>query len=154
MSNRRPQSNQLRRGRVNGANPTLITCCCVDRQPLLSRCDVADTVLECLLWLDNAHRMDLHVAVVMPDHVHFVATLQDGTWAALMHGFKGFTAHRINRLLTRDGALWQTQYQDRAIRSDHEFESAIRYCLNNPLRRELVLDYRDYPHWYCRYEIQ
>ena len=153
MPIRHAQSNKLRRGRVDADSPTLITCCCIDRLPLLHSEQAATEALQSLLWLDQIKRIELHVAVVMPDHVHFVATLLGGSWAKLMHSFKGFTAHRINLLLARHGALWQPQYQDRGLRCAQDLESAIRYCLNNPLRRGYVLDYHDYAHWYARYEI-
>ena len=37
-------------------------------------------------------------AVVMPDHIHFAARLQDTGLSSLMHSLKSFTSNKINHL--------------------------------------------------------
>jgi hypothetical protein len=29
----------------------------------------------------------------------------------------------------------------------------VSYCLENPLRKGLVGNFKEYPHWYCAYEV-
>ena len=92
-------------------------------------------------------------AVVMPDHIHFAARLQDTGLSSLMHSLKSFTSNKINHLSGRDGALWESQYYDRAIRTEDELKERVNYCLQNPVRSKLVERFEDYPHRYCACKV-
>ena len=48
-------------------------------------------------------------------------TEQVYTIAEILHGVRGASAHRINRLLDRKGRLWQDEYFDRLLRQDEFF---------------------------------
>jgi len=106
-----------------------------------------------LQWLEEQGRICLEAAVVMPDHFHFVAELSDGNSSVLMQSLKGYSARKINELLGRKGPLWQPQFHDHAIRKDEVLEEVTLYCLHNPVRAGLVQNFRDYPYWYCRWEV-
>ncbi len=141
-------SNKLRLHRTS--DTALITTCCADRQPLLADPVAAALVLESLQWLDTAQRLLLHVAVVMPDHLHFVADPLGADWPSLLRMMKSFTANRIGKCLQYDGKLWQTQYHDRRIHSDAQLAVAIDYCLQNPVRAGLVATASEWPHSWSR----
>jgi REP element-mobilizing transposase RayT len=89
----------------------------------------------------------------MPDHLHFVAGLNQGSLAQLMHSLKSFTAKKINVFLNRRGSLWQRHYHDHAIRQDEDLNEVVLYTLYNPVRAGLVKDFHDYPFWYCRWHV-
>jgi menaquinone-specific isochorismate synthase len=70
---------------------------------------------------------------VMPNHVHAVLTPAPGhELFDILHSWKSFTANKINRILSRTGALWQPEPFDHLIRDADELERSIRYVLNNP----------------------
>ncbi|MEL1264869.1 REP-associated tyrosine transposase [Pseudoxanthomonas putridarboris] len=147
-------SSRLRNGRCSQTGHAyLLTTCCHRRGRLLEHAGAAWTVLESAKWLDRERRWQLIAVVVMPDHVHLVGSLMDVPLTALMHSFKGHTAHAINALQGRSGRVWQAGYHDRSIRSDAAFRASIDYCLQNPVRAGLVEDFRDYPYWWCRWEV-
>ena len=108
-------------------------------------------VLECCLR-DHGVKIDLQVAVVMPDHVHMVfVPLVDEvareifSLAEITQGIKGASAHKINRLLGRSGAVWQDESFDRVLRSTEKLDEKLRYVAENPVRKGLVgcaLEYR------------
>lgn len=129
-------SHQLRLHRTVGA--ALITTCCADRQPLLANPVAAAVVLDSLRWHDAQRRLLLYAAVVMPDHVHFVADPLGSDWRLLLRSMKSFTANEISKRLQRGGRVWQTQYHDRRICSDTQLVIAVDYCLQNPVRAGLV----------------
>ncbi|GAA5004374.1 transposase [Pseudoluteimonas lycopersici] len=151
----KPHSHRLRIGRrseVGGCY--LLTTCCNGRQARFANPEAADIVLDALHWLVREGRMELLAAVVMPDHLHLVAVLRHGSLGGLMHGIKRHAALAINRAETRSGGpLWQPGYHDRALRSDQAVEAAIGYCLKNPVRAGLVEDFREYPHWWCKFGL-
>ncbi len=96
----------------------------------------------------------LHAAIVMPDHVHLMLTpaeTQPGEWISLsqiMQGIKGSTAHRINGLRGRKGAVWQDESYDRIIRDEAEFEEKWKYICENAARAGLAEDSLAYPYFW------
>ena len=115
--------------------------------------EAANVVLAALKWLEKHDRMVLDSAVVMPDHLHFIATLKDGELPRLMQSLKGYTSRQINTLLNRKGVFWQDQYHEHAIRKDEVLNEVVLYMLHNPVRAGLVKDFHDYPFWYCRWAV-
>lgn len=80
----------------------------------------------------------------MPNHVHLLLT----TWqplGALMGRLKGATAHEVNRILGRQGPLWQNESHDRLVRNREEYDQIERYILNNPVRAGLARSVAEYP---------
>jgi len=95
---------------------------------------------------------DLYVAVVMPEHVHLIlipaVCLSRQCVIPLpeiMKNIKGRAANKINRLLGRRGAVWQEESFDRVLRRSEKLDEKIAYVLDNPVRRGLVKDWREYP---------
>ena len=109
--------------------------------------------MESLQWQVDQASISLDAAVVMPDHVHFVAELKRTSLPHLMRRFKNFTAVQINKALNRQGPVWQRGYHDHAVRREEDMKEVILYVLNNPVRGGLVEDFHDYLHWYCRWEV-
>jgi REP element-mobilizing transposase RayT len=85
----------------------------------------------------------------MPDHAHFLFTLKrvDGReypMANIMHSVRGAAAHRINKLLSRQGAVWEEEFFDRLLRYG-EFEGTVNYICGNPVQAGLVQHGSQYP---------
>ena len=147
-------SKLLRKGRKSIANqPYLVTTSTAKREKIFLNARSANIVLESLKWQASTERILLNAAVVMPDHVHFLATLKNTDLAHLMRTFKNFTARKTNEALDRQGPVWQRHYHDHAIRKEEDLNEVILYVLNNPVRAGLVKDFHDYPFWYCRWEV-
>ena len=147
-------SKALRKGRRSIQNQHyLITTDVLKREPVFNNFEAAKIVLNSLYWLEKEDKIILDAAMVMPDHLHFVAGLKQGSLAQLVHSLKSYTAHEINKLLQRQGPFWQSQYHDHAIRKDVDLNEIVLYTLNNPVRAGLVNIFHDYPHWYCRWDV-
>jgi REP element-mobilizing transposase RayT len=147
-------SRQLRTGRVSIENQAyFVTTAVHERTPVFVNPEAAGIVLEALKWLDQAGRIKLDAAIVMPDHLHFIAALKDGELPRLMQSLKGYSARRINALLATKGVFWQNQYHEHAIRKDEALNQVVLYMLNNPVRAGMVGDFHDYPFWWCRWAV-
>ncbi len=97
----------------------------------------ARIVSEALLHFDGA-RCCVFAFVVMPNHVHALVTLHpDWSLEKLLHSWKGFTAHEINRSADRHGELWRRSYYDRLVRDQDHFANCIRYIRRNPVKAKL-----------------
>ena len=97
-------SELLRKGRVSIKNQHyLITTTVLERKPVFNQIETAQIVLDSLHWLEKQGQILLDAAIVMPDHLHFVAGLRQSSLSKLMHSFKGYTAYKINELLKKKG---------------------------------------------------
>jgi REP element-mobilizing transposase RayT len=109
-----------------------------------------DIVMRSLFHHDGT-KIQVHGAVVMPEHVHLVCSFlrsPDGnvfTMAEVMQSTKGFTAHEVNRTLKKRGRVWQDESFDHIIRHDETLESKMEYLKQNPVRRGLVTRPELYP---------
>jgi REP element-mobilizing transposase RayT len=100
-------SKRLRKGRRSVTNQAyLITTSTIQREKILQSASAANIVMESLQWQVDQASISLDAAVVMPDHVHFVAELKRTSLPHLMRRFKNFTAVQINKALNRQGPVW------------------------------------------------
>lgn len=94
-------------------------------------------------------RIDLLAAVVMPDHVHILFCPREDpnggifTLAEIMNGIRAPSAHRINRILRRKGAVWTEEYFDHLPRFG-EVDQEIVYICENAVKAGLVENEDDY----------
>jgi REP element-mobilizing transposase RayT len=123
---------------------------CTDQRWVLPE-QVRPIVLECCLH-DHGAKFDLRIVVIMPDHVHMIFTplvdyqsMEVFSLGKIMDGIKGASAHKINKGLGRKGRLWQPESFDHVLRSSESLDAKVEYLLNNPVRRGLVRNWRDYP---------
>jgi len=100
---------------------------------------------------DHGITVQLHVAVIMPDHVHLLFTAlrdSDGWTFALpeiLRAIKGASARSINRLAERTGPVWQDESFDHVLRGDESLRETVDYIRQNPVRKGLVQRPEDYP---------
>ncbi|PYL44537.1 MAG: hypothetical protein DMF42_00680 [Verrucomicrobia bacterium] len=104
----------------------------------------------------HKERYELFAACVMPDHAHLL--LQPWPkknddkrnvifWPLneLLHSIKSFSAHQINEIEGKTGAVWEKERFDRYARSDRDLEEKFHYILRNPWDSGLARQSEDYP---------
>ncbi len=77
----------------------------------------------------------------MNDHIHvLVRPFGEHTLEKIVHSWKSYTAHVLQRQDGRIGRVWQEEYFDRIVRDDHDLAKQFNYILTNPWKRwpELV----------------
>ena len=105
---------------------------CVLKQPVLAR-----IVAESLHFFDE-DRYFLTDYVVMPNHVHLLASFGDERMMLKQcESWKHFTAVNINKALNRQGRFWQKDSFDHLVRNQEQFEYFRRYIAANPARAKL-----------------
>jgi len=73
--------------------------------------------------------------VIMPNHVHVLVAPREGfALEEILQGWKSFTSHAINRLLSRHGQLWQRESFDHLVRSPAHLERFRQYIRENPVK--------------------
>ena len=88
--------------------------------------------------------------VIMPNHLHLltepVAFASVEAFMKTWQQFKGMTGHKFNRLLNRSGPFWQTEWYDRLIRDEVEYQKWVTYLKANPLKAGLCACENEYPY--------
>jgi REP element-mobilizing transposase RayT len=88
-------------------------------------------------------RYNLHAFVVMPNHVHLLATSK-APLAKWLGALKGFTGHKALELLDHPGPFWQNESYDHLVRNDEEFRRILRYIEWNPVKAGLAAAPEDF----------
>jgi len=133
---------------------------------------VAKLVNDALHFHDGKmYRLDAFC--IMPNHVHLIvmplefrkkeadASEQDlnsrriidpeyYSISRITHSFKGYTASECNRILKRKGEFWLHESYDHAIRDSQGWERVLAYVINNPVKAQLVQEWRDWPYTYVK----
>src|ERR1039458_1812107 len=106
---------------------------------------IADMIVEAIQFNANilGHYV-LHAFVVMPNHVHLLATPAVAL-PKLTKSLKGITAKRANAMLALTGRpFWQEESYDHLVRHAREFEKIRNYIEGNPVRAGLVKEASEY----------
>ena len=103
----------------------------------LRRPEIARLVVETLNHFAGT-RYRLHAWVIMPNHVHVLATpLGDISLSGVVHSWKSYTAGRANALLRRQGPFWRPDYFDRFVRNEKHYLLTVEYIHQNPVKAGL-----------------
>jgi REP element-mobilizing transposase RayT len=106
---------------------------------------VAEMVVEAIEYYSKTlGHYTLHAFVVMPNHVHVLATPRVSL-PRLTKSLKGITAKRANVMLALTGRpFWVEECYDHLVRHEREFEKIKLYIEENPVRAGLVREASEY----------
>lgn len=108
-----------------------------------------DIALKHMVY-EHKRRIELHVAVVMPNHAHMLFDILEDEraepfpLASITQSVKSVSAHNINKRLNRRGPVWQDESFDHSLRSEGDFSEKMIYIIGNPVKAGLVKNPNDY----------
>ncbi len=116
-----------------------ITVNCKQRigSPLLS---AAPSLLESATIYEQLGRWYLWLMVIMPDHLHFIATFN------LDHGVQSTVKAWKSHQAKHQDINWQSGFFEHRVRNDAEVEEKSHYNRWNPVRKGLVKSPEEWPH--------
>src|SRR5260370_3124090 len=143
-------------GRAHSFPAAAVAALSEDSQRLLQRLDnaldvgygasplreaaAAGAVETAMLHFDG-ERYRLIAWSVMPNHVHaLVEQIEGFPSAGIVHSWKSFTAHAINKILARRGPVWAADYFDRFIRNEAHFHAPIDSIDQNAVKAGLIAE--------------
>ena len=144
MPTRRTADLLLGRQSVPGAI-YFLTLCEATRTPRLTQPAIASAVRVALDQFHVRGDFSLIGAVVMPDHVHLLATL--GPRLSLPRAIGKLKA-MTRDALDEGGLHWQENFYDHRLRRADECEPFARYIYLNPYRASLIRLDETWPHWW------
>jgi len=105
---------------------------------LLAKPNLAEIAENTFRHFDG-QRYILDEFVVMPNHVHVLfAPIGGHQLSEILHAWKSFTAHEINKAMKRQGSVWLDESYDHIVRSEEQLEFYRAYIKQNPLKARLV----------------
>ncbi|HET9176948.1 MAG TPA: transposase [Terriglobia bacterium] len=138
--------NRLPRSYYLGRQWYFITVCSAGGRSAFSGGGLVELLLDLLRRQCHASSFDLHAYCFMPDHVHLELAGQsdDSDLIQLLHDFKGVATALARRLGVRK--LWERGFYDHILRENDDHNAVAWYIFNNPGRKGLTQDARDWPH--------
>ena len=91
------------------------------------------TLVEGVLKFFNEQRYVLGEHIVMPNHVHaLVQPLEGHRLHRILHSWKSFSAHQINKMTGSRGPVWHRESFDHIVRSPNQLSRIEQYIRDNP----------------------
>ena len=115
-----------------------LTICAEKRGDDLVRGELPGQLLESIRFYNGAKKWRVNLAVIMPDHVHFLAAF-DGKLAPAVRAWKHWTARHL-------GVEWQRDFFEHRVRREESLTAKVSYILDNPVRAGLVEHWDRWPH--------
>ncbi|NQU10941.1 transposase [bacterium] len=117
-----------------------VTFCVLNREPVLADPETLAALRSCVARLRGWR---VYAAVLMPDHLHLLAAPSDRDAAV------GNLSGALKRWLRQELKArwrWQPGCFDHLLRSQESAQAKWEYMRENPVRADLVQDWRDWPY--------
>jgi putative transposase len=119
-----------------------ITISCEQRgRNQLARSEVAKALFETVQYRSDIGIWYVHVAMLMPDHVHLIVCFPETgkRIKTIISKWKEWTAKTV-------GISWQRDFFEHRLRQDESFRQKADYVLQNPVRAGLAERPEDWPY--------
>ena len=96
----------------------------------------------------NHWACDAHVFLFMPDHCHLlIGSREEGSdLLEFMKEFKQRSGYWFSKSMpTFQPIKWQKDFYDHILRKDEDIQKQVFYILENPVRKGLVANWKEYP---------
>lgn len=138
--------HRLPREFYQGPVSVAFTLCVKDRAKAFIVPHVVDAFNDMLSDVATKTGCIVPVYCFMPDHQHVVITgthSGSDTWKAVV-SYKQKTGYWLS--VNRPGTEWQKDFYDHVIQSQKGLAVHVKYILDNPVRKQLVKNWEDYPY--------
>jgi putative transposase len=126
---------------VDPASIYFITLCATQRGTDLLL-PMAARLLDVVRRYHHDRKWHCHLAVVMPDHLHFLLNFPDVVrFSQVIGDYKRWTASKF-------GIEWQRDFFEHRLRNEESFDEKAHYILQNPVRAGLVGSAQDWPYFW------
>jgi len=144
--NVREHKHRLARKLYKGKIACVFTACIANKIKIFLSDRLFDSMERILLDCLKKERCESHVYIFMPDHCHFLVEGKSGDsdlWQ-FMVSFRQRSGYWLSQ--NQIPARWQKDFYDHILRKDEDLPRQIRYILENPLRKVIVNNCKEYPY--------
>lgn len=139
------KKHRLHRAVYVGLVRATFTLCIKDKKTLFGNQVIVDQFLKIFKEAIKTEQLKNWVYIFMPDHFHAVIegkTFKSNLCKAMVL-FKQKTGYWLSK--NNVNREWQKDFYDHIHRREEDLVKHIRYILENPVRKGLVKNWRDYP---------
>lgn len=140
----RKKRHRLPRDTYRGFRVVFITTCLKNEAPFFITHERFSKFEKMLLKSIERFECGCDVYLFMPDHAHFVVRGKSENADVLraMDLFKQYPGFWFSR--NNPSVRWQKDFHDRVLRKSESVIDVVKHILNNPVRKELVQDWKTY----------
>ena len=110
-----------------------------NRQPIVVDTEDHERLLDILRMAAREHGLAVHAYVLMPNHLHLLATPDsEHALARTMQALGRAYVRQFNRRHGRSGTLWEGRYRSALLEAETWLLPGMRYLDLNPVRAALV----------------
>jgi putative transposase len=140
MTNRKHLNHETPHWVTPDANYFVTLCAEPRNQNHFCHPTVGTTVLDSICFYHKKQTWFCHLAVLMPDHIHFIVCFPPDQILSQAIGL-------WRRGLARNHAIpWQRNFFEHRLRDDEALRQKADYILHNPVRAGLVEQPQDWPY--------
>ncbi len=125
--------------------PSFVTTNTRERSPIFVPPAACELLIRTIDEVRAENSFLLLALTIMPDHLHLILVPSVEPLGRIIQLIKGRFAYAYNQGAGRRGAVWQSRYHERTLRSERALLRAIEYVHQNPVTAGLVVDVGDYP---------
>ena len=116
-------------------------CCQMRGVKQLTKFEISQRLLESIEYRHRKVYWYMHLALLMPDHAHFIVSFPEGAknMNTVISKWKEWTAKSLK-------VKWQRDFFEHRLRRDESFEERTDYVRANPVRAGLIADAKRWPH--------
>jgi len=125
-----------------------LTLCTAHKKPYFLDQRIKKIITDELEFRRIKGEIKLFCYCIMPDHLHLLLSVGERYQRNLQNwisAFKRYISRETNALFSV-GPLWQKNFYDHIVRRDESVLKIAEYIVNNPVRRGLVSEWREYPY--------
>ena len=124
-----------------------ITICTAAKAPIFQDPGSAGIIVDELEFRRGKKEILLFCFCIMPDHVHMLLSSSQEHGKNLINWVSAFKRYssRVFKKSRNIAPLWQKNFYDHVIRGDESLIRVAEYIVNNPVRKGMVEEWKDYP---------
>ena len=123
-----------------------VTICTKRTLPVFRNLEFGRACIQVLVGYSSKREIPVFAYCFMPDHAHLLLSPSSGCpIPSFVGGFKSLCTRAGWSRFGQERSFWQKRYYDHFLRKDEDIAVVIRYVLDNPVRKGLVGNWRDYP---------
>jgi len=146
LVNFREKPHRLPPDFYRGIKAVSYTKCLKNREYFFTNKTVFFQFESFLLYELKRFQCDALVYLFMPDHAHFllIGKNENSDSLTAMYRFSKKSGFWLSQNYPR--IKWQKDFFDHILRKDEDIKKHVRYILENPVRKGLVENWKDYPY--------
>jgi putative transposase len=127
-----------------GSYRYFITLCTWDKKPLFTDDALSLSLVDILKEKSTSFGFKIWAWCFMPDHLHLLIEGEgfNSDMKRFISSYKQYTGFYYKK--KKGSPLWQINFYEHVLRSEEDTVRVARYIFDNPVRKGLVEDYRQY----------